>query len=121
MSAHDPKSRRWRLIVAALLVASGELAAVWLAVACREPWGWVVGPAVLASTFVLAGFWLQPLGGSRILKVAVTYAAIVITVCALSAGDPENLREILVLCGGALGGLFVIVAPDLVTGERRLC
>jgi|GEM_PF-5708399 len=121
MSAQDRKSRGWRLIFAALIVAAGVPVAVWLAAFFETALGWVVGPGVLALSIVLAGVWLRPLGGRRIVGVAVTYAAISLTVCALSADDPENLREILVLCGGALGGMFVVVAPGILTRERRIC
>lgn len=120
-SCRAGRDRAWRRIAAALTVAAGFLWAVWQVADYETSWAWMVGPAVMAGSIVLAGLWLRPLGGNRILGIAAFYAALVLMVCFLGADDGESLREILAVSGGSLGGLFVALTPETLVRERRSC
>lgn len=119
MSGLENRSDRRRIVVAALFVAAGQLAAAWLVVG--EPlWCLVAAPVLMALTVMAAGFYLQPLGGRQAVWTSLILATAFLAACALAAQDgPGELRELLPVIGGATGGMVVILASSVV--GRRVC
>lgn len=121
MSGLTRRSDRWRIVVAALMVATGELAAAWLA-GGETPWRLWTAPVVLAGLLIVAGLFLRPLGGSSIVRTAFLLAVSVLAASALVAlGSPGDLRESLPVIGGSTGGFLVILAGSRAEGGRRFC
>jgi MFS-type transporter involved in bile tolerance (Atg22 family) len=120
MSDFARRSSRRRIVVAALFVAAGQLAAAWLA-ATEVLWCLVAAPVLMALTLVAAGFYLQRLGGRQVVWTSLILATSVVAACALAAQDgPEKLRELLPVIGGATG-YMVVILPSSAVGRRRVC
>jgi hypothetical protein len=120
MSGLARRSDRRRIVVAALFVAAGQLAAAWLA-RTGLFWCLVAAPVLMALALVAAGFYLRRLGGRQVVWTSLILATSVLAACALAAQDgPEKLHELLPVIGGATGYMVVMLASSAV-GRRRVC
>ena len=121
MSENGRRSNRWRVVIAALLVAVGQLGAAWLA-ATDVFWCLVAAPVLMALTLVGAGFYLQPLGGRRVVRAGWILAVSVLAASALVAqGGGDELRDLVPILGGATGGMVVILAGVATAQGGRVC
>lgn len=120
MSGLERRPDRRRVVVAALMVAAGQLAAARL-VTIESLWCLMAAPLLMALTLVAAGFYLQRLGGRQAVWTSLILATAVLAACALAAQDgPDELRELLPVVGGTAGGMVVILTPGA-AARRRVC
>jgi len=118
----DRKTVRHRLVIAALLVAAGQLAASGLAAFAEALWVLLAAPLLLALVIVVAGFYLRPVGGPTSVRTALVLAVGLLTSAALVAqADPESLRAMLPVIGGTIAAMVVLVPADAVGGRREIC
>jgi len=121
MNGSERQSNRWRVVVAALLVAAGQLAAAWLA-ATEEFWSLVMAPVLMALTVVGAGFYLKPLGGRRVVRAGLIMAVALLAASAFVAhGGAHEVRDLVPVIGGSTGGMVVILAGVATARGGRVC
>lgn len=107
------RSDRWRMVLVALILAGGQLAAAWLAVGGEVFWRLWSAPVLLAGTVLAAGIVLRPLGGKSILRAACLLAAAVLAGSGLVAlENPQELVLFLPVIGGGAAGGLVVIAPS---------